>query len=341
MEVLVEVEQAERSTLWVMVREPLDIGRECDGLILDDPKVSRRHAQLQVDDVGLRVTDLGSTNGTLVNGTLIAQETRVGPADEISVGGATIRVDAKWHAAQTAASATKATTTATTTRGTVVAGGAAAFAAMTPTQAANEAPSRRTSIDIVADAVGESDMPDVAELVNDEGTLTIVFSDIESSTEMASRVGDGQWMNVLHAHNSIIRTQVEAYGGREIKSQGDGFMLSFPSARRALISMMRVQQEITAHAAANPETGVRVRIGLHTGEVILTDDGDLFGRHVIMAARIAGQATGGQILVSGLVRQITEGGGDLPYGEAMPTQLKGLGDQTYDMVEVKWWEYTF
>lgn len=336
MEVLVEVQQSERVTLWVMIREPLDLGRECDGLIIDDPKVSRRHAQLTTDANGLRVADLGSTNGTFVNGAPITGDTPVGSKDVITVGGAKVRIDPVWQASQAAPAASKSTTT----RGTVVAGGAAAFAAMTPSDP-TETPSRRTSIDIVADAVSESSIPNVAELVNDEGTLTIVFSDIESSTEMAARVGDGQWMNVLGAHNSIIRAQVAAYGGREIKSQGDGFMLSFPSARRALIAMMRVQQEITAHAAAYPETGVRVRIGLHTGEVILTDDGDLFGRHVIMAARIAGQATGGQILVSGLVRQITEGGGDLPYGEAMPTQLKGLGDQAYDMVEVKWWEYTF
>lgn len=344
-----------------MVRESLDLGRECDGLILDDPKVSRRHAQLSLGPQGLTITDLGSTNGTLHNGRQIAAPTAVAYGDEVTLGSARIRIDPAWHLSQQSAAISKSTTT----RGTIVAGVAATQVESTgeiaggavkatlaaPPPAVNpmkpvtptspESSGRRTSIDIVADAVSQSRLPDVASLMNDEGTLTIVFSDIESSTEMAASVGDNRWMQVLDVHNTLIRSQVEAFGGSEIKSQGDGFMLSFPSARRALMCMMRVQHEITAHAAAHPDTGVRVRIGLHTGEVILTDDGDLFGRHVIMAARIAGQAKGGQILVSGLVRQITEGGGDLPYGDAMPTQLKGLGDQAYDVFEVKWQEYSF
>lgn len=312
-----------------MIREPLDVGRECAGLIIDDPRISRRHVELSVDINGLVVTDVGSTNGTFVNGTRVEVPTAIGPDDVITIGNATLRVDPVWAAQQAPPPSAKRHG-----GGTLVAGGAAEFAVVTPVTP--ELASRRTSIDIVADAVAESALPDVAELVNDEGTLTIVFSDIESSTEMAANLGDAKWLEVLEIHNSIIRKEVADHNGREIKSQGDGFMLSFASARRAVMAMMRVQHLIESHAEAHPETGVRVRIGIHTGEVILTGDGDLFGRHVIMAARIAGQAVGGQILVSGLVRQITEGGGDLPFGESMPTMLKGLGDKTYETHEVRW-----
>lgn len=329
-----------------MVRTELSIGRECDGLILDDPKISRLHARLTVTDQTLKIADLQSTNGTQHNGTPVTEAVQVRVGDEVKLGSATLRIDPIWHAKQAAPA--PVVSKSTTTRGTVIdgtiapgqtiAGGAAEFAAITAS--ATESIGRRTSIDLVAEAVQSSGLPAVSDLVNDEGTLTIVFSDIESSTEMASSVGDAQWMQVLSEHNKIILGRVAEYGGRDIKSQGDGFMLSFPSARRALIAMIRVQQDITAHAQANPSTGVRVRIGLHTGEVIKGDDGDLFGRHVIMAARIAGQATGGQILVSDLVQRITEGGGDLPFGESTVTPLKGLGDSEYALYDVRWWEYS-
>ena len=344
-EFLIEVRQPDRADLLVMVRSELEVGRECDGLILDDPKISRLHARLSVEKAGLFITDLQSTNGTLHNGTAVTAAVAIRPGDEITMGRATLRIDPTWHARRSRPApivSKSISTRGTVTDGTIVpgqtiAGGAAEFAAITPQEVA--AAGRRTSIDIVAEAVQTSGFPSASELANDEGTLTIVFSDIESSTEMASSVGDAQWMQVLAEHNRIILSRVAEFGGRDIKSQGDGFMLSFPSARRALIAMIRVQQDITAHAKANPTTGVRVRIGLHTGEVIKGDDGDVFGRHVIMAARIAGQATGGQILVSDIVRRITEGGGDLPFGDETSIALKGLGDSEYALYDLRWWDY--
>lgn len=341
-EFLIEVRQPERGDLLVMVRSELAVGRECDGLILDDPKVSRLHARFTVEDGALMLIDLQSTNGTHLNGEAVSAKTPIRPDDEILVGNATIRIDPVWHARRAGPVISKTTTTRGTlvagsvAPGETIAGGAAEFAVVKASAADNAA--RRTSIDIVAEAVQSSGLAEVDELLNDEGTLTIVFSDIESSTEMAAAMGDAKWMRVLAAHNEIVRQRVAEYGGRDIKSQGDGFMLSFPSARRALLAMIRVQQDITAHAEADPDTGVRVRIGLHTGEVIKSD-GDLFGRHVIMAARIAGAATGGQILVSDLVRQVTEGGGDLPFGDSTTMHLKGLGDAEYAVYDVRWWEY--
>ena len=140
-------------------------------------------------------------------------------------------------------------------------------------------------------------------------TVTVMFTDIENSTMLAEKYGDTQWMQVLRAHNEIVRKALRTYGGNEIKSQGDGFMLAFPSARRALMCAVAIQQEVDRHGRANPAEGVRVRIGLHTGEAI-AEGGDLFGRHVILAARIAGYAEGGQILVSHLVRELVAGADD-------------------------------
>ena len=68
----------------------------------------------------------------------------------------------------------------------------------------------------------------------DGGTITILFSDIESSTERATAMGDAAWFELLEVHNAVIRTAVARFGGREVKSIGDGFMLVLPSVRRAL-----------------------------------------------------------------------------------------------------------
>src|SRR4029453_1749255 len=91
---------------------------------------------------------------------------------------------------------------------------------------------RLTSIDRGADAV-EEHLPDVQALRGDGDTVTIVFSDIESSTEMALRLGATAWFERLGVHNELIRRHLKVYGGIEIKAQGDGFMLTFPSTRRA------------------------------------------------------------------------------------------------------------
>ena len=85
-----------------------------------------------------------------------------------------------------------------------------------------------------------------------EGTITIVFSDIESSTERATAMGDTAWMQVLNRHNEIIRRNVRQWSGHEVKNQGDGFMLTFPGARRALLCMIAVQQQLAEDETPTP-----------------------------------------------------------------------------------------
>ncbi len=179
---------------------------------------------------------------------------------------------------------------------------------------------RRTSIDIVAAAAGE----DPAQMVQTgSGTLTIVFSDIEGSTRRAEQLGDEAWMRLLNFHNRLVRRQVERAGGYEVKAQGDGFMLAFPSARSAILCSMEIMRALEVHGRSRPNDALRVRIGMHTGEAI-EEDGDLFGRPVVLAARIANQASGGEILVSSLVREIVESRGDLSFGASREVELKGL-----------------
>jgi class 3 adenylate cyclase/tetratricopeptide (TPR) repeat protein len=192
-----------------------------------------------------------------------------------------------------------------------------------------------TSIDAVAHAI-EDERPDLSTATAADGTVTIMFSDIEDSTVITERLGDVRWMEVLREHNRIVREQVAAHEGFEVKSQGDGFMVAFASASRAVECAVAVQRAFSAAAEADPEEAIRVRIGLHTGEAIRERD-DFFGRNVILAARIAAQARGGEVLVSSLLKELTEADAAVRFGEPRELSLKGLSG-TYRVHAVEWEE---
>jgi len=177
------------------------------------------------------------------------------------------------------------------------------------------------SIDAVASLV-YAERPDLRRQVAPDGTVTILFSDIQGSTAKTEQLGDTKWMEVLREHNAVVRAQLKAHGGFEVKSEGDGFMLAFQSARKALQCAIETQKAF-AKRNESAEEPVLVRMGLHTGEVIKEGD-DFFGKHVNLAARIAGQASGGQILVSSLLKELTASGGDIAFDEGREVTLKGL-----------------
>ena len=295
--VVIEVRQPGTSSLWLVFRERLVMGRDCDGLLLRDPQVSRAHLALDVDDHGVTVTDLGSTNGTLLNGVPLTGTGRAAAGDTIAAGGTTVRVTL-WSVDQV---------------------GESDVTGMTP-------------VTVLADEVARATL-DTGPLVSSEGTVTIMFSDIESSTEMTARLGDQRWMALLREHDKVVRAAVLQHGGRVVKSQGDGFMASFKSARAAVLAAIAIERETMAVSLDDPHESVRVRLGVHTGEAISARDGDLFGRHVVLAARIADAARGGEILVSSLVREISLGS-DLSFGAARSVHLKGLGEHVVH--EVLW-----
>ena len=167
-----------------------------------------------------------------------------------------------------------------------------------------------------------------------DGTVTILFTDIEGSTPMTERLGDRRAQEVLRTHNTTIRQEIAAHEGFEVKSQGDGFMVAFSSARRALECAIAIQRNM---AVQQSKESVRVRIGLHTGEAIKEGE-DFFGKSVILAARIADQAGGEQILVSSLLKALVESGGEFEFGEAQEVELKGLSG-AHEMFEVQWREH--
>jgi class 3 adenylate cyclase len=109
----------------------------------------------------------------------------------------------------------------------------------------------------------------------------------------------------------------------EVKSQGDGFMLAFGSARRAISAAIGVQRGLVERPIRAGEHAIRVRIGLHTGEVLREGD-DFFGHHVNLAARIAAAASAGEILVSALTADLVAGGDSMVLGSWRELQLKGV-----------------
>lgn len=213
-----------------------------------------------------------------------------------------------------------------------------------PALATTHADVRTTSIDLVAAQVvgdvgateravaGDREVRPVGDQMG--STLTIAFSDIEESTQQAEAMGDHRWYRALIAHNAIIEGLVEAYEGTVVKSVGDGFMITFPSAGSATRWAIGVQRQILSYGVDHPEEAVRVRLGLHTGEAIHAG-GDLFGIHVNTAARIAGLAAGGQILVSSLTRAIAAPTGDFDFGPEQAVTLKGMSG-SYAVSELLW-----
>jgi eukaryotic-like serine/threonine-protein kinase len=167
----------------------------------------------------------------------------------------------------------------------------------------------------------EDERPNLGSATAPDGTVTILFTDIEDSTALNERLGDERWLEVLRAHNAVVRDCIREHGGYEVKSQGDGFMIAYPSA----IEGLRCAVEMERHLADARDIGepLRVRIGLHTGEAIREGD-DFYGRSVTLAARLGERADGGQILASSIVRDLASGSDGFAFEEIGELELKGL-----------------
>jgi class 3 adenylate cyclase len=166
---------------------------------------------------------------------------------------------------------------------------------------------------------------------------TILFTDVEGSTALTQRLGDARARELLRQHERMVREALKAHGGSEVKTTGDGFMTSFSSATRALESAIAMQRAFEAHNQSAEEP-IRVRVGLNAGEPIAEEAEagreDLFGTAVIMAARIAAEAKGGEILASDVVRQLVAGKTFL-FADRGDVALRGF-DEPVRLYEVRW-----
>lgn len=173
------------------------------------------------------------------------------------------------------------------------------------------------------DKIVQRDRPDLSASYAGDGTVTIVFTDIVDSTVMLARLGDRAWVEVIRRHNGVIKDATAAHGGRVVETQGDGSMLAFSSARRAVNCAQAIQVGIDREFA-NSIPPIRIRIGIHTGDAIQEAE-QFFGTTVHYAARVASQALGGEVLVSSLVRGlVADGTANVSFLEGREVELKGL-----------------
>jgi class 3 adenylate cyclase len=176
----------------------------------------------------------------------------------------------------------------------------------------------------IVEEVG-GDLPGYREKTSPDGMLTIAFTDIEGSTEMMEKLGEARWVELMIAHDRMVRDCVVEHGGEVVKSQGDGYMIVFSSASAALDCAVQLQRVLTGYHRREPPETLRIRVGLHTGNIFQADH-DFLGKAVVLAARITGRAQGGEILVSAACQSYTARLGRWRYGATMELSLKGLAN---------------
>ena len=149
----------------------------------------------------------------------------------------------------------------------------------------------------------------------DRVLATVLFTDIVDSTRIAADLGDQRWREVLEQHQRAVREDLYRFGGREVKSTGDGFLATFDGPARAIRCASAILQ-------SSETSGLRVRAGLHTGECEMMGD-DIGGIAVHIAARVSAQADPQQLLVSRTVKDLVAGSG-LQFTDWGIHTLKGV-----------------
>ena len=147
---------------------------------------------------------------------------------------------------------------------------------------------------------------------------TVLFTDIVASTERAAELGDRRWRELLERHDVLVRAHLELFGGREVKTTGDGFVAAFDGPAKAIRCASAINQEVS-------KLGVETRAGVHTGECEQRGD-DLGGLAVHIGARVGAKAGPGEVLVSSTVKELVVGSG-IEFEDRGCVQLKGVPDE--------------
>ena len=169
----------------------------------------------------------------------------------------------------------------------------------------------------------EADLDEIEEFLTgsrrgpdtDRVLATVLFTDIVSSTERASTLGDRAWRDLLDAHDAVVRRQLDRFRGREVNTVGDGFLATFDGPGRAILCACAIRDAVRL-------LGIEVRAGLHTGEVEVRGD-DVAGVAVHIGARVAARARPGEVLVSGAVPPLVAGSG-IRFADWGEDELKGV-----------------
>jgi len=153
----------------------------------------------------------------------------------------------------------------------------------------------------------------------------MLFTDLVGSTELMAQLGDDRAEMVRRTHFRLLRETVAGHGGQEVKSLGDGLMVFFSSAVEAVACAVAVQRSVQRYNRQHEDHQLRARIGLHVGEPI-RDEGDYFGKAVVIARRLCDRAEGGQIIASDLVHSLAGSRGSFTFTSLGLLALRGLAD---------------
>jgi len=148
--------------------------------------------------------------------------------------------------------------------------------------------------------------------------LTVLFTDIVGSTQLATELGDARWRELLEDHNQMVRRQLGDHHGREVKTVGDGFLATFDGPARAIWCAKAITEAVR-------DLNIEVRAGLHTGETELLGD-DIGGVAVHIGARVVSLAGPGEVLVTRTVRDLVAGSG-IEFIDRGVHELKGVPGQ--------------
>ena len=191
--------------------------------------------------------------------------------------------------------------------------------------------------DMLTSFLGAPPTDDAGCALNRDGTLdtafrTVLFTDIVGSTSLTQDLGDERAMDLLRAHDRIVR---EAMGddGREIKHTGDGVLASFTEASAAVAYAVRIQRDLAVHRAEHPGLPISIRVGMSAGEPV-AENRDIFGATVQLAARICAEARPNEILVANVVRELCLGK-KIEFEDRGAADLKGF-PQPVQLCAVPW-----
>ena len=153
---------------------------------------------------------------------------------------------------------------------------------------------------------------------DDRMLATVLFTDIVDSTKRASQMGDRAWRDLLDSHDAIVRSQLDRFRGREVKTVGDGFLATFDGPQRAIKCALAVRETVRS-------LGLEIRAGLHTGECEMRG-ADVGGIAVHIGARVVSEAAPSEVLVSSTVKDLVVGSG-IVFEDRGSKPLKGVPDE--------------
>lgn len=189
-----------------------------------------------------------------------------------------------------------------------------------------EQPTQLTSIDVIASAL-EPAIPVLGRLSSPDGAVTLMLSDIADASTAAEELGPERWERLVRDHHMVVKQLVAGHDGTVVRFEQDGFLASFTSAHTGLRAAVDMQRTFEGTSAG-------MRVGLHSGFVIANPD-QLLGRNVVLAARIAAIARGGEILASSTLKRYTETDPTFRFELRGEFHFKGLHGE-HDVYAVHW-----